>query len=114
MRAGRDQSTKGAFDMNEYILFMHGDVLDSTIADDGQRWETYIAGLRASGQFDGGSSIGPGTRFKKDVAHQPSTAHVTGYIRVRAENIGAAQGFLVGNPTYDAGGTVEVRELLRT
>jgi hypothetical protein len=114
MRAGRDQSTKGTFNMNEYILFMHGDVLDSTIADDGQRWETYISGLRASGQFDGGSSIGPGTRFKKDVANLPSAEHVTGYIRVRAENIEAAQGFLTGNPTYDAGGTVEVRELLRT
>lgn len=100
--------------MNEYILFMHNDVVDTTIADDGARWENYLSGLRASGQFDGGSSIGPGVLARGDGTIIPAPGRVNGYIRVRAESIEAAQRFLAGNPTYEAGGTVEVRELLRS
>jgi len=100
--------------MNEYILFMHDDAADASIADDGARWEHYLSWLRASGQFDGGSSIGPGVLARRDGATAPAQGRVNGYIRIRAESLEAAQRFLAGNPTYDAGGTVEVRELLRS
>ncbi|WP_198120195.1 hypothetical protein [Massilia rhizosphaerae] len=100
--------------MNEYILFMHDDVADAAIATDEQRWTQYMSALRASGQFDGGSAIGKGMVFRKDRAGQAATTTVSGYLRVRAENAEAAQRFLVGNPNYDAGGTVEIRELPRT
>jgi hypothetical protein len=100
--------------MNEYILFMHDDVLDPQIADDGARWEQYISFLRASGQFDGGSSIGAGTLFNKHQADQSAPTSVSGYIRVRARNINEARVFLTGNPTYEGGGTVEIRELVRS
>ena len=83
--------------MNDYILFMHDDVVDAAIATDATRWGQYMSALRASGQFDGGSAIGKGMVFKKDCA---GTA--------------AAQKFLIGNPNYEAGGTVEIRELPRT
>jgi len=97
--------------MNEYILFMHDDVLESTIANDEARWGQYIEELRASGQFDGGSSIGDGAVFKKNCVSQAAPLTVTGYIRVRAENMDAAREFLNGNPIFEAGGTVEIREL---
>jgi len=97
--------------MNEYILFMHDDVLESTIANDETRWGQYIEELRVSGQFDGGSTIGHGAVFKKDCISQPASLTVTGYIRVRAENMDAAREFLNGNPIFEAGGTVEIREL---
>ncbi|HEY0062281.1 MAG TPA: hypothetical protein VGC21_09170 [Telluria sp.] len=99
--------------MNEYIFLMHGDVQDQAIANNGERWEQYLSALRASGCFDGGSSIGPGKRFKHHCADQSATGDVTGYFRVRAETLAGARRFLVGNPTYEAGGTVEVRVLLR-
>ena len=70
--------------------------------------------LRASGQFDGGSSIGPGVLARRDRTIVPAPSHVNGYIRVRAESLEAAQRFLAGNPNYDAGGTIEVRELLHS
>jgi hypothetical protein len=38
---------------------------------------------------------------------------MNGFIRVRAEDLTAAKKFLIGNPIYEAGGTVEIRELLR-
>ncbi|KQV53912.1 MULTISPECIES: hypothetical protein [unclassified Duganella] len=87
--------------MNDYILLMHDDAIDRAVAEDGARWEHYLSGLRASGQFDGGSVV-------------PAPARVNGYIRVRAESLEAAQRFLAGNPDYDAGGTVEVRALPRS
>jgi len=99
--------------MNEYILFMHDDAVDSALANDSQRWGQYITTLRASGQFDGGSAIGSGTLLRKGGAGQAAPTDITGYIRIRAESFDAAQRFLIGNPVYEAGGTVEIRELLR-
>ena len=99
--------------MNEYILFMYDDVLDRQGADDENLWAQYLAMLRASGQFDGGSAIGDGTLFKKNCASKSATRAVTGYLKIRAQNLLAAQRFLIGNPTFEAGGTVELRELPR-
>ena len=99
--------------MNEYILLMLNDATDKLAADDGAHWGEYIAGLRQSGQFDGGSSIGMGERFRKGQSPQPANPELTGFIRVRAENLEDAKRFLVGNPNYEAGGTVEIRELPR-
>jgi hypothetical protein len=99
--------------MTEYVFFMHEDVLDSSIANDEGLWEQYISRLRASGQFDGGSAIGTGMVFKKNLAGKAAARTVSGYIRVRAENFEAAEKFLIGNPTYEAGGTVEICELPR-
>ena len=99
--------------MNEYIFFMHDDAADRAIADDGARWGQYLASLRASGQFDGGSAIGDGILAGKARREQPAASGITGYIRLRADSLDAAKRFLDGNPVYEAGGTVEIRELLR-
>lgn len=100
--------------MNDYIFFMHDDARDAAIAKDGNLWTQYMSTLRASGQFDGGSAIGTGMAFQKDYAARAATTPVSGFIRIRAENADAAQQFLIGNPIYEAGGTVEIRELPRT
>jgi len=42
------------------------------------------------------------------------TKHLTGYIRVTAATIDEVKSFLTGNPHFEAGGTVEIRELPRT
>jgi hypothetical protein len=38
--------------------------------------------------------------------------HIVGYLFVQAEDLEAAQAFLPGNPVFEAGGTVEFRELV--
>lgn len=100
--------------MNEYIFLMFGDAADPAAANDGALWEAYITRLQATGQFDGGSAIGAGFSCRKGRAAQPAPAGCSGFIRLRAENLAVAQALLEGNPTYEAGGTVEVRELPRT
>ena len=99
--------------MNQYILFMHDDVNDAAIANDGQRWAAYLQSLRLSGCFDGGSAIGAGIASKNDCADRDADGRVTGYLLVRADSVQAAQRFLQGNPTHEAGGTVDIRLLVR-
>ena len=59
-------------------------------------WPAYLDGLARGGHLRGGSAIGNGTAFRKDGAVSSITAHLT------------------GNPVYEAGGIVEIRELPET
>jgi hypothetical protein len=97
--------------VNEYIIFMHADASLSENAD--EQWAQYLAKLRALGAFDGGSAIGGGVAMSKLAKTTLITDHITGYIRVRAPNLDAACALVAGNPVYEAGGTIEVRELPR-
>ncbi len=99
--------------MNDYILLMHSDCTDSAAANDSVAWEDYLTLLRKSGFFSGGSAIGKGLAFCKTGQPGAGFVHLSGYIRLRAASLKQAQSFLVGNPVYEAGGTVEVRELPR-
>jgi hypothetical protein len=95
--------------MAEYIFLMHDDA-----ADDETAWGSYIQRLKQSGCFQGGSAIGDGICACKTGAEPSVTAHLTGYIRVNAESLDHAKSMLAGNPLFEAGGTVEIRELPRT
>ena len=99
--------------MNEYMIFMCNDASDAVAADDGVRWGVYLSHLRQSGCFDGGSSLGSGEVLRKGMPPQPAGTELTGFIRIRAETLEDAKRFVVGNPTFEAGGTVVVRELVR-
>lgn len=99
--------------MNDYIIFMHDDVPESTEQNDDAAWVQYFAMLRASGQFSGGSSIGPGICITKSGSAKKITSHLSGYIRVQAESLEQAKKLLAGNPVLESGGTVEIRELPR-
>ena len=94
--------------MPDYIFLMH----DDSGADEAS-WERYLGKLRQRGAFQGGSAIGDGVCARKTGAVPAITAHLAGYIRVTAENLVAAKSLLAGNPVYEAGGTVEIRELPR-
>jgi len=100
--------------MKDYMILMHGDAPDQVAAHDPERWERYIGWLQDSGQFDGGSSIGAGERLKKGQASVVVADELNGFIRIRAQNAEAVRALLVGNPVYEAGGTVDIRELPRT
>jgi hypothetical protein len=93
--------------MADFIFLMHADSPDdSTTAD----WERYIERLSRKGHFGGGSAIGAGTCVRK-AGTVPALTTLSGYIRVRAEDLERAKVLLDGNPVYERGGTVEIREL---
>jgi hypothetical protein len=96
--------------MAEFILFMHNDA----VADDADDWDVYLRTLKQASAFEGGSEIGDGLCVRKDGSPPAITNHLVGYIRVSADNIDQAKLLLAGNPHYEAGGTVEIRELPRT
>jgi hypothetical protein len=95
--------------MNDYILLMHNDAPDQSHQD----WQTYLEKLQQTGRFNGGSAIGGGTCCNKLRSDRDITERLSGYIRVQAESLDDAKRFLEGNPVYEAGGTVEIRELPR-
>ena len=64
--------------------------------------------------LQGGSAIGEGECARKSGAPGALTSHLVGFIRVNADNLAHAKSLLVGNPVFEAGGTVEIRELPRT
>ena len=94
--------------MPDYMFLMHGDCVSPEAS-----WEPYLRRLNESGAFQGGSAIG-GVCARKAGAPAPLTAHLVGFIRVNADNFDAARSLLAGNPVFEAGGTVEIRELPRT
>ena len=66
--------------------------------------------LRAAGAFQGGSAIGGGVCASKR-GSPALTTHLCGYIRVKAADLAEARELVNGNPVFEAGGTVEIREL---
>ena len=97
--------------MADFIFFLHKDV---TLDAPEENWEPYLAGLRETGRFSGGSSVGEGATFRKLGVAAPVNAGIGGYIKVTATDLADARTLLAGNPAYEAGGTVEIRELPRT
>jgi hypothetical protein len=97
--------------MKEFILLMYNDATNPTIAQNEHLWEAYLSALRRSEQFDGGSAIGTGIAVRKNHLDLPAEAEPNGFLRLRAESLADVRRFLEGNPIYEAGGTVEIREL---
>jgi len=96
-------------EMAEDMFLMH----DDAISND-HDWGPYIQKLQQGGSFEGGSAMGDGICARKSGKPASVTAHLTGYIRVNAGGIEQAKALLIGNPHFEAGGTVEIRELPRT
>ena len=92
--------------MNEYLLLMHG----GTSTEPGS-WAAYITRLRTAGCFLGGSSIGGGVCATRSGPAPELTSHLVGYVKIRAADLTEATALLAGNPVYEAGGAVEIREL---
>lgn len=99
--------------MKDFILFMHNDFTRDDTTASGADWPAYFEKLRSSGRFQGGSSIGGGACLKKSDPARPISESLGGYIRVLATDLEDAKCLIEGNPVYEAGGTVEVRELTR-
>ena len=78
-------------------------------------WNTYIETLVSKGVMRGGSAIGDGICVRKGEADAHNiTDYIKGYIKVEVDSLEAAKALLPGNPVYEAGGVIEIRELPRT
>ena len=97
--------------MPDYLMLMHNDMVRSSSDRD---WEAYLEALAQTGKFRGGSAIGPGVCRRKSGTAPPITARIGGYIRIEAETLAEVEALLAGNPVFENGGTVELRELPRT
>jgi hypothetical protein len=97
--------------MPDYLFLMHD---DTTQPVDIRAWNPYFATLSATGSFQGGSAIGGGVCARKTGAAPAITALLGGFIRISADSLDHAQTLLAGNPVFEAGGTVEIRELPQT
>lgn len=96
--------------MAEFILLMHNDY-------DGQHeaaWDRYLAFLSAEGALRGGSAIGSGVAMRRTGKAADVTPHLAGYVKIEARDLDHARLLVAGNPVYEAGGTVEIRELPRS
>lgn len=102
---------QGSSYLKEYILFMHS---DGERPEKDEEWTAYLSRLRESGRFQGGSAIGDGECMRKNGTPGQLHSSLGGYIRVLARDIEEAKTFVTGNPVFEAGGTVEVRELPKT
>jgi len=96
--------------MLDFIILIHNDAITDPTRE---MWSAYFSLLRGKGVFEGGSSIGAGEVFRKQGAPGKPSDHLAGYIRIRAKSFGEATELLDGNPVFECGGTVEIRELPR-
>jgi hypothetical protein len=92
--------------MKDFLLLMHSGSNAESAA-----WGPYLAKLRAAECFQGGSSIGNGVCVVRTGDAPDVTHHLAGYVKVKAKDLAHARELLDGNPVYEAGGVVEIREL---
>ena len=100
----------GRFGLRDFILLMHNDAVAQPTPE---MWSAYFSFLRERRAFEGGSSIGAGETFRKQETPACPSDHLAGYIRVQANDMSEARELLTGNPVFECGGTVEIRELPR-
>jgi hypothetical protein len=92
--------------MAEFIYLMHeAEPADPVV------WQAYINGLDEKGVLRGGSAIGKGVCLRKDGPAPAISHHIVGYVRIEVGDMATAQALLAGNPVYEAGGVIELREL---
>ncbi len=97
--------------MAEFILLMHA---DSHADAPEESWQPYLDKLIAAGALRGGSAMGSGLCVRRSGTAPAITSHLVGYVKIEARDLAHARELVAGNPVYEAGGTVEIRELPMT
>ena len=92
--------------MSEYMMLMKG------TGGSPDEWKEYIDKLVASGKFRGGSAMANGVCVVKD--GRDTSCEVTGFMRFEANSRQEVQDLLSGNPVYEAGGKIEISEVVKT
>jgi hypothetical protein len=58
--------------------------------------------------------MGQGECVRKSGVAPQMTSNLSGFFRIEADSLLQAKSLLAGNPVYEGGGTVEIRELPQT
>ena len=93
--------------MAEYIMLMRG--VDASRTTDVQ-WRTYINKLIETGKFRGGSAFGNGRCLSQNSTEYKCIN--SGFMRFEANTIEEIEALVADNPVYQAGGEVELHELV--
>ncbi|MGL4397041.1 MAG: hypothetical protein ACRCS9_10920 [Hyphomicrobium sp.] len=97
--------------MTSFIFLMHGDY---DLGGKAEVWQPYLDMLSTAGALRGGSAIGSGVCMRRSGSVPEVSRHLVGYVKVDARDLDHARDLVHGNPVYEAGGTVEIRELPTT
>lgn len=97
--------------MADYLLLMHNDY---DLGDRSENWQPYLDTLGAAGALRGGSAIGAGLCVRRAGSVPDVSRHLVGYVKIEARDLKHARELVQGNPVFEAGGTVEIRELPQT
>ncbi|MEZ4364410.1 MAG: hypothetical protein R3B48_29815 [Kofleriaceae bacterium] len=92
--------------MPEFLLIMKR----GGAATRDEDWATYLKELRGSPLFRGGSSLGNGVAIADK--REGGACSVTGFMRFAAASRDEVRALVRGNPLYEAGGELELLELL--
>lgn len=97
--------------MAQFMLLMHNDY---DMEGRSENWQQYLDGLASAGVLRGGSAMGAGVCMRRAADAPANTRHLVGYVKLEVRDLGHARECVHGNPVYEAGGTVEIRELPET
>ncbi|MFK7964042.1 MAG: hypothetical protein AB8C46_08750 [Burkholderiaceae bacterium] len=92
--------------MADFLMLMRTEEGDSA------QWSAYIDSLLASGCFRGGSALGNGICVSRD--DHAGACVTTGFMRFEAGSRDDVLALLPGNPVYEAGGEIEILELVES
>ena len=87
---------------------MHNDANQEVANAD---WDPWLEKLASLGVLRGGSAIGSGLCLKRNGSAGKISEHLSGYVKIEVSDVDQAKDLLSGNPVYESGGTVEIREL---
>ncbi len=91
----------------DFIVLMHSHY---DVSGNSENWQPYPDMLSSAGALRGGSAIGLGLCVRRSGNIPDVSRHLVGYMKIEARDLKHARELVRGNPTYEAGGTVEIRE----
>jgi hypothetical protein len=91
--------------MPEFLMLMKR----GAYSEEGE-WGDYIQKLRQRPEFRGGSSLGNGVSVSRQATSDQCI--VTGFLHFEADTIAVVRELLAGNPLFEAGGEIEILELI--
>lgn len=94
--------------MAEYMFLMHSDYERHKGSEN---WQPYLDMLSSVGALRGGSAMGSGLCVRRSGSVPNVSDHLVGYVKIEARDLNHARDLVLGNPVFEAGGTVEIREL---
>lgn len=95
----------------EFMMLMHGDY---DVGGSPENWASYLDDLSRRGVLRGGSAIGAGFCLRMHDPIPEVTQKIVGYVKLEVRDADHVLECVRGNPVYEAGGTVEIRELPAT